>query len=289
MTRISVNDVHLNAEVAGEGPPILLLHGFTGSAATWTTHIAAWHGFTTIAVDLLGHGDSDSPADHERYRMERCVDDLIALLDHLDIERAAVLGYSMGGRIALQLALHSPGRFSALVLESASPGIEDAAEREARVRSDAALADAIERDGIAAFVDRWETLPLFSTQAKLPDAVRNVLRRQRLSSDPGGLANSLRGIGAGAAEPVFDRLTELRMPVLLITGALDENYCSLARRTAAALRSQRHEVVPDAGHAVHLEQPETFAEAVRSFLNENVSTTNNERSARDASSMATGS
>ena len=289
MTRMAIGDVHLNVEVRGKGPALLLLHGFTGSAATWTPHTPAWDGFTTVAVDLLGHGDSDCPPDAGRYRMERCVDDIVALLDQLSIERAAVLGYSMGGRIALRLALHSPGRFSALVLESASPGIEDAAEREARVRSDAELADAIKRDGIAAFVDRWEAQPLFSTQAKLPDAIRSALREQRLRNDPRGLANSLRGIGAGAAEPVSDRLTELRMPVLLITGALDEKYCSLARRTAAALRSQRHEVVPDAGHAVHLEQPETFAEAVRSFLNESVTTTNSERSARDAGSLATGS
>ncbi len=288
MTRMAIGDVHLNVAVSGKGPALLLLHGFTGSAATWTPHTPAWDGFTAVAVDLLGHGDSDCPTDAGRYGMERCVDDIVALLDQLSIERAAVLGYSMGGRIALRLALHSPGRFSALVLESASPGIGDAAEREARVRSDAELADAIKRDGIAAFVDRWEAQPLFSTPAKLPDAIRHALREQRLRNDPRGLANSLRGIGAGAAEPVFDRLTELRMPVLLITGALDEKYCSLARRTAAGLRSQRHAVVPDAGHAVHLEQPETFAEAVRSFLNENVSTTNSERSARDADSLATG-
>ena len=288
MSLIAINDIHLNVEVSGKGPPLLLLHGFTGSAATWTPHAPAWEGFTTVAVDLLGHGDSDHPRDPGRYRMERCVDDLAALLEQLGIERAALLGYSMGGRIALRLALRSPGRISALVLESAAPGIEDVAERETRMRSDAALADAIERDGIAAFVDRWESQPLFSSQATLPEPVRSALRRQRLSNDPRGLANSLRGIGAGAEEPVFDRLSELRMPVLLITGALDEKYCSLARRTAAALRSTRHEVVADAGHAVHLEEPEAFAEAVRSFLSENLSM-NDERSVRDAGGMATSS
>ncbi len=222
MTRLAVNGVHLNVEVRGEGPALLLLHGFTGSGATWTPHLGAWQGFTTVAVDLLGHGESDAPTGPDRYRMECCVEDLTALLDRLDIRRAAVLGYSMGGRIALHLALSAPERLWALVLESASPGIEDPSEREERVGSDATLAEAIERDGVEAFVDRWQAQPIFATQARLPAAVREELRRQRLRSDPRGLANSLRGVGAGVQEPVLARLGELRIPALLLAGALDE-------------------------------------------------------------------
>ncbi len=266
MTRIAVNGVQLNVEQRGEGPALLLLHGFTGSGATWTPHLEAWRGFTTVAVDLLGHGESDRPRDPARYRMERCVDDLTALLDQLGIRRAAVLGYSMGGRVALRLALHAPERLWALVLESASPGIEDAAEREERVRSDAAMADAIERDGVAAFIDRWQALPLFASQARAPASARQALRRQRLRNDPIGLSNSLRGMGAGAQQPVFDRLGELRTPALLLAGALDEKYCAFARRAASALPCARLRIVPDAGHAVHLEQPQAFDGAVGEFL-----------------------
>lgn len=269
--RIAVNGVHLNVEVSGEGPPLLLLHGFSGSAATWTPHLEAWQGFTTIAVELLGHGASDCPADRRRYRMERCLDDLVALLDRLPASggrRAAVLGYSMGGRVALRLALRAPERLWALVMESASPGIEDASERAARARSDADLADDIERDGLEAFVERWQALPLFASQARLPVAVRDELRRQRLQNDPQGLAGSLRGLGAGRQEPVLARMDEIRIPVLLLTGALDDKYCALARRMAAALPCARTEVVPDAGHAVHLERPQAFAGAVRGFLEE---------------------
>ena len=268
MSRIAVNGVRLNVEVRGEGPALLLLHGFTGSSATWAPHADAWPGLCTVAVDLLGHGDSDCPPDADRYRMERCVEDLTALLDRLGIERAGVLGYSMGGRVALHLALSAPDRLWALVLESASPGIEDAAEREERLRSDAALAGALERDGVAAFVERWEAQPLFASQARLPAGVREELRRQRLRNDPGGLANSLRGMGAAAQEPVLARLGELGVPVLLIAGAEDEKYCALARRMAAALPCARLEMVPEAGHAVHVEQPEAFAGAVRRFLEE---------------------
>ena len=271
MTRIAVNGVHLNVEVSGEGPPLLLLHGFSGSAATWTPNLETWHGFTAIAVELLGHGTSDCPADRRRYHMERCLDDLVALLDRLPASggrRVAVLGYSMGGRVALRLALRAPERLWALVLESASPGIEDASERPARVGSDADLADDIERDGLEAFVERWQALPLFASQARLSVAVRDELRRQRLQNDPQGLAGSLRGLGAGRQVPVLDRMDEIRISVLLLTGALDDKYCALARRMAAALPCARTEVVPDAGHAVHLERPQAFAGAIRGFLEE---------------------
>jgi 2-succinyl-6-hydroxy-2,4-cyclohexadiene-1-carboxylate synthase len=267
MSRIAVNGVQLNVEMQGEGPSLLLLHGFTGSSATWAPHRHAWRRFRAIAVDLLGHGASDAPADPERYRMERCVEDLLALLDALGIERTAVVGYSMGGRVALHLALRAQERLCALVLESASPGIEDSSERDERLRRDEALAERIEREGLEAFVAYWEALPLFASQARLPAAARDELRRQRLQNDPLGLANSLRGLGAAKQEPALHRLGQLRAPVLLLAGALDEKYCHLARRMAAALPCARLEIVPGVGHAVHLEQPAAFQVTVQAFLN----------------------
>ncbi len=266
MTLLDVNGVRLSVHVRGVGPALFLLHGFTGSGATWTPHLAAFEGFTTVAVDLLGHGGSDAPPTPSRYRMERCVDDLTSLLDHLEIERAAVLGYSMGGRVALQLAFQAPERLWALVLESASPGIEDAAEREDRVLSDNALADDIERNGIDAFVDRWQAMPLFATQDRLPTSVREELRRQRLRNSPVGLANSLRGAGAGVEDPVIGRLGEIDIPTLLIAGALDQKYVALAHRMDEALPCTRMHIVPEVGHTTHLEQPEAFDRAVREFL-----------------------
>ena len=270
MRRIAVNGVHLNVETAGNGPALLLLHGFTGSASTWTPHLDAWRGFTTIAIDLLGHGNSDCPADPRRYGFEHAVADLVGILDRLGITQAAVLGYSMGGRLALHLALycarHLPERVSALVLESTSPGIEDASERRARARGDRSLAAAIERDGIDSFVERWQALPLFSTQERLPARARERLRRQRLANDPRGLANSLRGMSVGVQEPLLAHLGTIDAPVLLIAGVLDEKYRNLARQMASRLPRARLETVSEAGHAVHLEQPVVFARTVRSFL-----------------------
>jgi 2-succinyl-6-hydroxy-2,4-cyclohexadiene-1-carboxylate synthase len=215
---------------------------------------------------LIGHGRSDAPPDAERYRMKRCVSDLLAMLDALEVERADVLGYSMGGRVALHLATAAPARVGALVLESSSPGIADAAERQARVAADAALAESIQRDGIAAFVERWECLPLFASQASLPEDTRARLHAQRLRNDPLGLANSLRGMGAGQQESLWDGLASLDVPTLLIAGALDAKYCALAGEMLTLLPSARAVIVPGAGHAVHLEQPQSFAKNVLEFL-----------------------
>jgi 2-succinyl-6-hydroxy-2,4-cyclohexadiene-1-carboxylate synthase len=263
---IVVGDLRFNIETSGEGLPLLLLHGFTGDASTWRPFAGAWSGVRTIAVDLIGHGATGAPAAESRYTMERCVADLAALLDALAIDRAAVLGYSMGGRAALQFTLAAPARVSVLVLESASSGIADATERSARIASDRALADEIEREGIAAFVERWERLPMWATQSSLPEGVRGALHEQRLRNDPAGLANSLRGMGAGAQEPVHARLGELAVPVLLMAGTEDHKYQHLACEMGRCITGARTQFVEGAGHAVHLERPDAFAPLVKEFL-----------------------
>ncbi len=264
---LQVNGISLNVEFAGSGQPLLLLHGFTGNATLWDPFLPLLTRHRrTIAVDLIGHGRSDSPRDPERYTMERCTEDLRAVLDALEVARTDVLGYSMGGRVALHLAAAAPTRVRALILESASPGLADLAERHARITADEALADALERDGLAAFVDRWERLPLFASQASLPTEVRVRLRAQRLQNNPLGLANSLRGMGTGRQEPLWNRLASLQVPTLLLVGELDQKYRELAHKMAAALPLATVEVVRGAGHAVHLEQPAAFVAAVSAFL-----------------------
>lgn len=251
---------------AGAGAPLMLLHGFTGSEESWA-HVrpALAARFKLIMPDLPGHGRTGSPLDPARYRMERCVQDLIAILDELGIERTHVLGYSMGGRVALAAAIEYPARIASLMLESASPGLATAAERQARVASDSALADLIECEGVEAFVARWERNPLFSTQERLPEAVRALLRKQRLLCDPRGLANSLRGLGTGVQAPLWERLGELRMPCLIMAGVLDGKFNGIAERMAAAIIGARLAAVTDAGHAIHLEQPEEFERLVIEF------------------------
>ena len=257
----------MHVDVDGDGPALLLLHGFTGSGATWDILRERLRArFTTVAVDLPGHGRSGAPGDPARYALPRFADDLGQLLDELGLERVAMLGYSLGGRAALQFALRHGSRLSALLLESTSPGIVEPADRAARTNADAELADLIEREGMEAFVDRWERLPLWSSQSALPRETRSALRAQRLKNVPKGLANSLRGAGAGATEAIGERLKRIEVPTLLIAGALDEKYAVAAAAMAGAMPRARAAIVADAGHAVHLERPTEFADVVQRFL-----------------------
>lgn len=257
----------LHVATSGDGPPLVLLHGFTGSTQTWASlRSVAEKSHTVIAVDLPGHGNSSAPNDPRCYSLTRFAEKLSRILDEFSIDRTALLGYSMGGRAALRFALAHGDRVSGLILESMSPGITDPAARAARARADNALADAIESDGIEAFVNRWERLPIWETQRALPDEVRTRLREQRLENRQEGLANSLRGASAGQDEPVYDGLGEIEAPTLLIAGELDSKYVEIAESMQKAMSNARLSIIDDAGHAAHFERPDDFASAVMGFL-----------------------
>jgi 2-succinyl-6-hydroxy-2,4-cyclohexadiene-1-carboxylate synthase len=268
---VQVNGIRLGVEQLGaaskHGLTLVMLHGFTGSAAGWGNllDMLAAYGLRIIALDLPGHGQSDAPGDPGRYAIEHCERDIVAALQELGVKRDAsvLLGYSMGGRIALYTAYSR--FFRALILESASPGLEDPVEREQRRAGDEALATSIERDGVQAFVDRWEQLPLFASQRLLSPETREVLRRQRLNNRADGLAQSLRGVGTGVQPPLQDRLPALHMPVLLIAGGLDTKFAAIARSMSLALPQSQLRIVAGAGHAVHLERPAEFASLVGEF------------------------
>ncbi len=260
----TVRGVRYAVRTAGSGRPLLLLHGFAGSSVLWAPLVPALvvRGWQIIAPDLLGHGESDTPDDPARYAAHDQVADLLALMETRGLAQCALLGYSMGGRLALQFALAHPERISALVLESTTPGIADPAERAARQQADEELACAIAQYGVAWFADHWEQLPLFASRQNLPPALRALLRQQWLAQRAQGLAASLRGFGTGTMPAVWDRLPELRPPTLVIVGALDPKYVAIGRAMAARIPQSRFVVVPQAGHTVHLEQPEAWLSAV---------------------------
>lgn len=253
----------------GEGPAVLLLHGFMGSKADWTTLIETLaDAYRVIAVDLPGHGESEAPEDVGRYGMATVAEDLAALLGHLAVERAHLLGYSMGGRLALFMALAQPERWQSLLLESASPGLETEAERAERRGQDEALASYIEREGVEAFVDRWERLPLFATQLSLPESVKQEHREKRLRNRPEGLAGSLRGMGTGTQPSLWERLDQLALPTLLVVGELDEKFVAIGREMLQRMPRVLLTAVPQTGHTVHLERPDVFAALVQHWLAE---------------------
>lgn len=234
--------------------PLVLLHGFAGTRRAWDLVVGRLERerYTPLALDLRGHGDAHAarPVD-----LAACVADVAAAAP----ARFALCGYSMGGRVALHVALAHPERVSRLTLVATTAGIEDPAERERRRAADAALAAELERSTIAAFAERWTAQPLFAGTAP---AALAAWRADLLRNDPAGLAAALRGLGPGVLPAVWHRLGELTMPVTVVVGERDERYRALGRRLTDALRDARLVVVPGAGHGLPREAPGAVAAAL---------------------------
>jgi 2-succinyl-6-hydroxy-2,4-cyclohexadiene-1-carboxylate synthase len=245
----------LHREVWGKGQPVVLVHGFTQSAAAWESlrpTLSRRH--TVIALDAPGHGQSAGLAA-----------DLSTGADMMVVAaggRAAWLGDSMGGRVALHVALRHPEAVRRLIVVSATGGLDDPAARAARRYADAALAAQAEAEGVEAFVRWWLGRPLFAT---LPPSAAAV--ESRLGGSAAGLASSLRLAGTGSQQPLWAQVHRLEMPVLVVAGELDAVYLAHGQRLVQSIGSNAtFAVVPDAGHACHLEQPQACLDIVCPFL-----------------------
>lgn len=243
----------------------VLLHGFAGSARAWDDRIVdglAGAGLPPVLVDLPGHGADAGRSDAAAFTL----DATLRRIERVGGWPADVVGYSMGGRLALHFAAAYPNLVERLVLESASPGLETEAERAERRAADEALAARIEHEGVEWFVEHWEARPLFATRRARSAADRARLAELRLRNDPGSLASALRGLGTGALPSLWDRLEHIEQPTLLVAGELDEKFVAIAERMARSLPRARLVVVPGAGHTVHLEAPAAWLDAVVGFL-----------------------
>jgi 2-succinyl-6-hydroxy-2,4-cyclohexadiene-1-carboxylate synthase len=230
--------------ISGVAPALVLLHGFTQTGESWRPVVAALgERYRALAPDLRGHGTA---GERRPVTFAACVADVLAAAP----ERFALGGYSMGGRLALHVALAAPARVERLVLVGATAGIEGLAARAERRRADEALAEEIESGGVEAFARRWAAQPLFADQ---PPEVAAAAHRDRLRNSPAGLAAALRGMGTGVMDPLWDRLPELAMPVTCAAGERDAKFRAEAERMAAALPRGEVAVIPGAGHAAHLE------------------------------------
>ena len=239
---------------------ILFLHGFTGSTKTWQPIIEQLpETVRCITVDLLGHGNTESPKDFKRYEMCEQLKDLHALIQTLNITSFSLVGYSMGGRVALAYALTYPEYVRRLVLESASPGLEIEADRLARIAADNQLAKKLESEGLSSFIDFWQDIPLFQSQKKLDEIKLQSIREERMQQTASGLWNSLKGMGTGRQPSYWSRLNELKIPVTIITGELDEKFTDIAKQMIKQIRNSQHLEVSEAGHAIHVENPVQFA------------------------------
>lgn len=248
---------------------LILLHGFMGSAEGMKPLADQFDGALgeAVAIDLLGHGEAAKPADVEAYTMHATVEYVASQIREISPDEPIDLfGYSMGGRVALSLAVAHPQLVRRLAVLGASPGLADTAERIARQDSDHVLADRLEREGLEAFVDHWLSLPMFAALPALGAEWFREYRQQRLTGEPTGFANSLRGAGTGAMPPLHDRLAELAMPILFLAGANDEKFANLGASMSAAVADGSLVVIDGAGHAAHLEAPDLVIAAVSAFL-----------------------
>ena len=246
-------------------PTVLFLHGFMGSSADWAVEISALDKrFYCVAPDLPGHGTSLG-LPPEAYTVEGAARGVLDLLDRLGAGRPTIVGYSMGGRLALYLALRHPERCSTLFLESASPGIDDAVERQARRKADEERARRLESGDLASFLKKWYRQPLFASLARREGLLRETIEA-RMHNDRGELARSLRGLGTGNQPSLWDELGALQVPALAVAGDLDERHVGISTRMASLSPRIRAAVVPGAGHNVHLESPEEYLALLKRFL-----------------------
>jgi 2-succinyl-6-hydroxy-2,4-cyclohexadiene-1-carboxylate synthase len=249
--------IALASETTGEGPHVVLVHGFTQTGHSWATvaeDLARDHRVTV--VDLPGHGGSaDVQAD---------------LWDGADLlaetgGRATYVGYSLGARQCLHLALAHPDVVEGLVVLGGTAGIDDPTARAERRAADEELAEEIEEDGVDDFLERWLAMPLF---AGLPETERSGGALAARQANPAhGLATSLRLTGTGTQDPpLWDRLGEVLAPTLVLAGEHDLKFAELGRRLAEGIPDARFAPVPDAGHAAHLERPAAFVAVLRAWL-----------------------
>ncbi len=237
-------------------PSIALLHGFTQTAACWgpfADELSTTH--SLVAIDLPGHGGSgEVRADLSQ------TTELVAS----SIDRSIVIGYSLGGRVALHLALGHPQLVERLVIIGATGGLDSEEERRQRRVADESLADHLEDIGVDAFLDEWLSQPMFASLT-----AQQSFRELRATNAAAGLASSLRLCGTGTQESLWSRLGELTMPVLVIAGANDEKFTHLGQRLVESIGTNASiQLIDNAGHSAQLENPAGTAAAITKWLSE---------------------
>ncbi|MGD1866241.1 MAG: 2-succinyl-6-hydroxy-2,4-cyclohexadiene-1-carboxylate synthase [Phormidesmis sp.] len=248
-------------------PPLLLLHGFLGSHQDFAPVLPTLSlYFYCIVPDLPGHGQTKTEPD--AYTFPKTAESLLALLSHLNICETHLLGYSMGGRLALYLACEFPDCFISVVLESASPGLKTAEQRVERRKRDGAIAHRLQTTPLSTFLHQWYRNPLFSSLQQHPD--KHVAMLQcRKNNAPVALASALQGLGTGQQPSLWKALESMERPLLLIVGGLDTKFVAINDEmvtTTLGRRGVRLEVIENCGHNLHLEAPTIYAHIVLLFL-----------------------
>ena len=258
--QINIGEYYYGVSVVGTGKPLVCFHGFSESDSTWDG--IEIPDYRLIRIDSMGHGRSARPMELTPYTLSQMLSDLHRVIYAVAGERYALMGYSMGARLALLYTLEYPEEVSHLVLESGSVGIEDKVARQERYFADKALGKRIQEQDIQWFSETWAKLDIFKTQRSLPAKVQQQIQCRRLLNSPHALAFTLEGSGQGTMPYVGHRLSELTMSVCYISGELDTKYTAIGAQYFDAV----HRIVPKVGHNVHVEAPEMYRQILKQFF-----------------------
>lgn len=247
-------------------PTLLLLHGFMGSGRVFDHLTDSLKEFCNpVTLDLIGHGKTDKPAETRRFTVTEQIRDLHEIINQLEARNIYLHGYSMGGRLALRYAIDHQDILKGLILESTNYGIEDLENKIEREGLDEERARQIEKD-FDYFLKEWSNLPLFNTGLSTPDDLRDIYKNVQQEQDEYAMANSLREFGTAKMPSVKSELSELKLPTLLLAGEADEKYCRIMKEMSGLLPASRFKIAKNAGHRVHLENPDAFIERIRQFI-----------------------
>ncbi|NQV30766.1 MAG: 2-succinyl-6-hydroxy-2,4-cyclohexadiene-1-carboxylate synthase [Candidatus Marinimicrobia bacterium] len=261
-----------NIELAGDrnGLPLLWFHGFMGSGTDWQPMIDdLFPEYCNILVDLPGHGKSNHSSKGSYLNYLNYLNYLDVLMDQLSNQgfgTFVAIGYSLGGRVALHFQQRFPRRILGLVGLSTAPGLKTAHERLQRHHSDELLMDSLERLGFSDFLTKWYAQPIFGSIQDNNELFEKLLE-SRSKNEPEQLRTALNLFGNGALPSLWNSLTEITTPILLLSGSQDAKYCGINQEMVNLLPTGRHRIVAG-GHSFHLEKPLETALAIRHFLSE---------------------
>lgn len=267
------NEIKLNVEVYKNldtsKDTVLFIHGFTGNAEEWEPIIEQMpDNFNYAALDLIGHGKSDKSVNPEHYSTTAIVEQIKTVKDKLtSINPIILIGYSMGGRAALSFATNYPKDIKGLILESASAGIKNESERKKRYEDDMELVKFINEHSMEEFIELWYDQEMFNTQRRFSNDKLKKMRKNKYDNSKIGLSNMLKGFSSGIMPPLHDRLKNITVRTILVSGELDSKYTFINSKIVRAFHKAKHKVVKNSGHNTHLEEPKRFVEIVTNYLN----------------------